>query len=158
MTPPPDPQPDADELATVLHYLNWYEMEFTRGRLKMKRRASRVVVWNSILTGLVAVVGAVTTYSGLAWLGVVSAALAGMMGVITSWDALFRHRELWILRSITLSELQALKRRIRFDVARGADRSSIAIDGIQELERILAEDLDNWGDIRRKANLGQSQQ
>lgn len=135
----------------VLHYLTYWEGEFARARLVVKSRASKVVVAGATATGLIAVVGAATSITGWAWLGIVSAALAGCVTVLGAWDALFRHRDMWHQRSVVLGRLQALKRTLQVRAASGEDRSELAEQGLAQLNAVLTEDLDSWSEMRRSS-------
>lgn len=152
LRPVEDPPNDADALDVVLHYTRAYESEFARARGVVKRRATYTVVTQSGITGLIAVVGATVSVTGWTWLGIVSAGLAALIGIIASWEAHFRHRELWRQRSLVLGELQALKRRLLFEVAATHDRHELAAWGREELERILAADLTSWAELRRRTS------
>ena len=116
----------------------------------IKRRASHVVLTVSTASALIAVVGAATAVLGWAWLGIVSAALAGVATVFDAWDGLFRHRELWHQRSLVLGHLQSIKRSIELRAAAGEDRTVLAFEARSELNSVLTEDLNSWSAIRHK--------
>lgn len=131
-----------------MHYLTFFENEFTRARRVVKGRARNVVVSTAILTALIAVLGALTAVLNLAWLGIVSTAVAGAAGVIERWDALFRHREMWVQRSAVTSELQRLRREAEFLRASEGATDEVGKKVLTRLEEILSQDLDSWTGIR----------
>lgn len=117
LRPPADPPADADPLDVAMFYVRHWEVEFVRARRVVKKSASNVVLAGSTATGTIAVVGAATTVTGWVWLGVVTAALAGLSGVLSAMDGLHRHRDLWVQRSLALGRLQALKRNTEMRIA-----------------------------------------
>ena len=149
LRPPPGPPAGADPLEVTLYYFSYYERDFARARQVVKRRARNVVVGTALANGAIAVVGAAIGLGGAAWLGLLSTGLAGLVGVLAAWDGLFRHRELWIQRSLVLGQLQAAKRELELESAVGAGpRAELAADGMRQLNRILAEDLTTWAELR----------
>jgi hypothetical protein len=144
--PPPD---GADALTAALHYLAFYEEDFARVRTTMKRRAKRVVVGTAAGNGAVGVIGAATAFSDLAWLGLVSAAVAAVIGVLAAWDGLFRHRDLWVQRSVILGRLNLARRNAEFAKAAGENPDDVAATAMSDLNAILADDLATWGDLKR---------
>ena len=146
---PDVPQADLDALDLALHYVTFYVHEYARARQVVKRRASTVVVLTAAGYGAIAVVGAVTAIAKAPWLGIVSTALTGFIGVLAAWDGLFRHRDLWTQRSAILGQLQALQRTIEVRRAAGEQREALAIESARRLDLILAEDISTWLDLRR---------
>jgi hypothetical protein len=146
---PVPPPPGADAFDIAMHYLANYEADYGRARRVVKSRASNVVVGVATANGLIAVVGVAVAVSGWSWLGLVTAGLAGTVGVLSAWDGLFRHRELWVQRSLILGQLQATQREARLRVALGEDRDIVAKDSMTALNGVLAEDLVTWAEIRR---------
>lgn len=147
LRPPPEP-PDGDAFDVAMFYVSYWEAEFARARQVVKSRASNVVVWVAVVSGLIAVIGAATAVTGWTWLGIVTAALAGAGGVLGAWDGLFRHRELWHQRSLVLGSLQALKRTTLVRARSGEERVALAAEVIGSLNSILSDDLAQWSDIR----------
>jgi len=115
---PPDPPRDKGALAVVSYYLRYYEVEYARARRVVKRRSSRAVVISSLATGGIAVLGVASAAWASPVFGLASTSLAGVIGVIAAWDSHFAHRDLWIQRSLVLSEIQELKRNVELE---GAD-------------------------------------
>lgn len=150
LRPPPDPPENGDAYDVALFYVKYWEAEFARARLVVKRRASHVVVAVATATALIAVVGAATAVLDWAWLGIVSAALAGFASVVGAWDGLFRHRELWHQRSLVLGHIQMIKRSTELRSAAGEDRTVLAGEAMSELNAVLTEDLNSWSAIRHK--------
>lgn len=131
-----------------MHYLIFFEDDFARARRVVKGRARNVVVSTAILTALIAVVGALTAVFNLAWLGIVSTIVAGAAGVIERWDALFRHREMWVQRSAVTFELQRLRREAEFWRATEGATPEVGQRILTRLEDILSQDLDSWTGLR----------
>ncbi|WP_194290094.1 SLATT domain-containing protein [Nocardia macrotermitis] len=146
----PEPPPEgADTLAISLHYLTFYRNEYQRSRVVVKTRAKRVVVWTAVANGLIAVLGAAVAVFQAPWLGLVSTGLAASIGVLTAWDGLYRHREMWVQRSVILGQLQALLRTTELRQAEGGDRKTLARGTMRHLNAILEEDLEAWTSLRR---------
>ncbi|WP_067884437.1 SLATT domain-containing protein [Nocardia vaccinii] len=146
---PESPPAGADTLAISLHYLTFYRNEYQRSRVVVKTRAKRVVVWTAVANGLIAVVGAAVAVFQAPWLGLASTALAASIGVLTAWDGLYRHREMWVQRSVILGQLQALLRTTELRRAEGGDHDALARETMRHLNAILEEDLEAWTSLRR---------
>lgn len=158
LRPPEEPPTDADAFDVAMHYLRHWEKEFLRARLVVKKRASRVVIAVSSATALIAVVGAATAITGWSWMGIVTAVLAGVASVVSAWDGLFRHRELWLQRSLVLGRLQEIHRHAAFELAlEPADRNRVATEVNKALSGVLSDDQLEWSELRSKASSGHRQ-
>ncbi|MBB5918829.1 hypothetical protein BJY24_007741 [Nocardia transvalensis] len=115
----------------------------------VKTRAKRVVVWTAVANGLIAVLGTAIAVYDAPWLGLLSTGLAASTSVITAWDGLYRHREMWVQRSVILGQLQTLLRTTELRQADGEDRNALARETMRELNDILEEDLEAWTSLRR---------
>jgi hypothetical protein len=115
----------------------------------VKKRAKRVVVSTAVANGLIALLGTAVAVFDAPWLGLLSTGLAASIGVLTAWDGLYRHREMWVQRSVILGQLQALLRTIELRRADGEDRNLLARVTMLELNAILEEDLEAWTSLRR---------
>lgn len=146
------PPTDATTIEVYHFYLDFYVKDFTRTRLVVKSRASAVVISTAILAALTALVGAITTLTGMAWLGIVTVASSGAVTVLATWDSYFRHRELWAQRSSILNELQAMQRDYSLSLAAGDSPDEIARFGMNKLEALLARDLTSWLEIRKQVD------
>lgn len=156
LRPPDDPRPDADALDVAIHYLGHWEKEFLRARLVVKKRATAVVIAVSTATASVAVVSAATAITGWAWMGIVTAVLAGIASVVSAWDGLFRHRELWLQRSLIVGRLQEIHRLAAFELAlEPIARNRVATEVIAALSEVLAADQLAWSELRSKSLSGQ---
>lgn len=132
-------------------HLDFYQRDFTRSRSVAKHRASRVVVWTSVFSGLTAVVGAVISFTGFAWLGILTAAFSGFVAVLTTWDSHFRHKELWAQRSGILHELQLMQRDYSMALATGEEPDVVAGVGMARLSSVLSRDLSSWLEGRERS-------
>ncbi|MBF6548835.1 SLATT domain-containing protein [Nocardia brasiliensis] len=146
---PKSPPADADALDISVHHLTFYLAEYERSRLVVKMRARRVVVWTSVANGSIAVLGAAVAVFDATWIGLLSTALAGFIGVLAAWDGLYRHREMWVQRSVILGQLQSLLRGTQLRQALGEDRDTLARYAMLQLNAILEEDLEAWTSLRR---------
>ncbi|NKY88998.1 SLATT domain-containing protein [Nocardia veterana] len=146
---PPSPAADADALTVSLHYLVYYRDEYERARLVVKTRAKRVVVWTAVANGVIAVLGTAVAVFQAPWIGLLSTALAASIGVVTAWDGLYRHREMWIQRSVVLGQLQALLRGVELRRAQHEDPELLARETMIQLNALLEEDLEAWTSLRR---------
>lgn len=145
----PGPPPEGSSAFEVaMHYLRFFESDFARARRVVKGRARNVTIWAAVLTASIAVVGALTAVSGLAWLGLVSTAAAGAVTVIERWDAMFRHREMWVQRSAVTAELQKLRRWAEFWRATEGGTEQVGKRILDRLEEIMGEDLSSWTGLR----------
>ncbi|MFF3574110.1 SLATT domain-containing protein [Nocardia jiangxiensis] len=146
---PDSPPEGADPMAIALHYLTFYRNEYHRSRVVVKTRAKRVVVWTAVANGLIAVVGAAVAVFHAPWLGLASTGLAASIGVLAAWDGLYRHREMWVQRSVILGQLQALLRTTELRLAEGEDRRMLARETMGNLNAVLEDDLEAWTSLRR---------
>lgn len=152
--PPPKPPEGSRPEEVFDFYLTHWEGELARARRVVKKRASRAAIWTTALTGVTAVLGAVTVAASsdlvVDVIGVVVTISASASAVIVTWNEHFHHRELWIQRSAALNELQALRR--RFELRKGKRCSSRkAMSLSRELEEILGRDLASWTRIQEQA-------
>lgn len=153
LRPPEEPPADADAFDVAMFYLRHWEKEFLRARLVVKTRATGVVITVSVATALVAVVSAATAITGWSWMGIVTALLAGVASVVSAWDGLFRHRELWLQRSLVVGRLQEIHRRATFELAlKSDDRHRIAFEVNTALNDVLSDDQLAWSELRSKAS------
>ena len=144
------PPSEASPIDVYRYYLDFYEKDFTRTRAVVKARASAVVVWSAILAALTAVVGAITSLTGLSWLGIVTVVLSGTAAVVAAWDSHFRHREHWKQKSSVLNELQLMKREFSFSLATEQDLGRVAQAGMTRLDVVLSRDLSSWLGLRKQ--------
>ncbi|MBY8873989.1 DUF4231 domain-containing protein [Micromonospora sp. PLK6-60] len=149
---PGSPPADADTLDVAMYYLEFYLADFSRARGVAKRRARVVVVATAAANGLIALLGATTTFTGLAWLGLCSVGVTAIIAVLAAWDGLFRHRELWIQRSVIVSRLHTVQREVYLRRASGEGRSEVANHCMLMLNQILDDDLTAWTEIRNAAS------
>lgn len=127
--------------------VHWLQ-EFTRNRLAYKSRAFWSTIAIAFLTGLSGVIGAVSAASGLAWFGIFNAGIGAIVATVFAWDGLFRHRDLWRARTVSLNELQSLDRESRMAVALGASETAVAESALPRLHAILATDVEQWTSFR----------
>ncbi|GAA3159212.1 hypothetical protein GCM10010531_08220 [Blastococcus jejuensis] len=147
--PPKHPPPRSSKIEILFHYLDHFEQEFVRARLIVKSRASKVVVGVAAANGGIAVAGAVTAVSGEAGLGVISTGLAARSPSRRRGTGIFRHRELWVQRTLVASDLQTLRRQVEMRRAGGEDANSLADAGMVGLNAILEADMAAWSEVRR---------
>lgn len=155
VSPPP---PGLSPYQIVEHYLNGYELHFKRARRTVKRRASRVTIVVSLLTGLVAVLGSVSAVLAADfWSGVVAiltTLASATVAVLLAWNDHFHHRELWIQRSAVLAQINDLRRRFAARTTRPwYERRSERVEAsaaLKDLAEILREDLESWTLIQRR--------
>ena len=151
---PPEPGASPTEIAE--HYLAKYEDQFKAARRTVKRRASGVTISASVMTGLVAVLGAISAVlAGDALsiaVAIATTLLSATVSVLLAWNDHFHHRELWIQRSAVLAELNELRRdyasrTTRPWYRRRRERAEAAM-ALNELSAILRRDLESWKRIQ----------
>jgi len=130
-----------------VHYLRFYVGDYARARRVVKSRLRRHVVWTASANGGIAVAGTAVAVWEQPWLGLVSTALAGLIGVLAAWDSLARHRELWIQRAAVLAELLAIKRDLELANAAGEDRREAGLRGMERLNVALSRDHETWAEV-----------
>jgi hypothetical protein len=133
-----------------MHYLSHYEREFAKARRTVKRRASGVLIAAGVGNTVVVVIGGVvTTWSALSWMGILSSGLAAGVAALLAWDNHFKHRDLWIQRSVILHRIQEIRRTSDVDLRLASpDRQQIALKTIDALNDVLREDIKSWSDMR----------
>lgn len=137
-----------------MHYLDFYEEEYAKTRLTAKNRFKYVTLWNSFAAALIALTGAIVAVWNSTWLGLVSTALAGSIGMANAWDGMFRERELWIQRSEMLGQLQLVKRTVQFRLAAEGNREDAARDGFEMMNTVMSRDLEGWMGLRQENSQG----
>lgn len=149
MRTPPDPPDDNNAFAVVSHYVGWYEKEYARIREFSKARVSRVITLIAALNAGIAILGVASAAWKYPWFGLASTALAGIAGILTARNNLFRDQELWQLRSSTLSRLQQLKREMQYRKASGEESVQLSCDTLAQLNELLDGDLRGWSGVSR---------
>ena len=125
-------------LDTAISYLTYYRSEFVNRRRAVKRRAWIAVVATATFNAGIAVVGAVVTLTRWSRLGIVSTVLAGAVAVVAAWDGHFRHRDLWVQRSLILQQLEQALRDAEINKRRsGAVADELAVEAMSTLDRVL---------------------
>jgi hypothetical protein len=123
----------------------------------VKKRAMIAVVATATFNAGIAVVGAIVTLTGWSGLGLISTLLAGAVAVVAAWDGHFRHRDLWVQRSLILQQLEQalrdaeIKRRIP-----KLNWDDLALEAMTALDRILKEEIDSWASIRKIDEVGRA--
>jgi hypothetical protein len=153
--PKPVPNDVDSSLAAMLHYLDWWEKDYARARRVVKKRAALVTIWTNVLTGIVAVLGAISAaLSNDPWMdlaAILTTAASATTAVLFAWNEHFHHKELWIQRSRVLSELQSLRREyesLSRQKQRRRSQDRLAKRLRTELRTVLGEDLQTWTSIQ----------
>lgn len=146
-----------EALDIALTYLNYYRSEYADRRRSVKKRAWIAVVATATFNSGIAVVGAVVTFKGWSGLGLVSTVLAGAVAVVAAWDGHFRHRDLWVQRSLILQQLEQALRDTEIKKRSGKHVwNELALEAMSTLDRILKEDIDSWASIRKIDEVGRA--
>jgi hypothetical protein len=141
-------------LDVIGSHLEHWIFEYSRGRVIVKRRAARVLIVTTLITGVIAVLGGVSALLAgdnfpVQVIGLVTTALSATSAVLLAWDGYFRHRDLWSQRSVILNRLEAL--RLKYELAREdgtADHNALG----DELTEILDLALRSWLQIQGKGS------
>lgn len=153
---PTRPGPKLQSLDVAFYYLDWWEREFNRTRKVVKRRAAKVTIWTTVLTGIVAVFGAISASISnnplQDLIAICTTGASATTAVLLAWNEHFHHKDLWIQRSQVLHQLQSL--RIEYERAsreaksrRARQRLARALN--ERLTAVLAEDVEDWKSIQR---------
>lgn len=152
----PPKQPDQEEpLDAMFYYLGWWETEFNRTRKVVKGRAAKVTIWTTILTGMVAILGAVSAaLSNGPWpnaIAICTTAASATTAVLLAWNEHFHHKDLWIQRSQVLNELQTVRieyERASREAKTRLSRKRLARKLNKRLTMILGKDVHDWKSIQ----------
>ncbi|CAH0256372.1 hypothetical protein SRABI98_03387 [Microbacterium sp. Bi98] len=155
LRPPSRPDPMLKSLDAMFYYLEWWEGEFNRTRKVVKRRAAKVIIWTTVLTGMIAVFGAISASASNNLLqdliAICTTAASATIAVLLAWNEHFHHKDLWIQRSQVLHELQTI--RIEYERASREAKSRrarrrLATNLSTQLKRVLAQDVRDWKGIQ----------
>lgn len=142
MPPPPEGAKPVDVMAAAISH---WKAEYVNARLSAKRRAAFVVTATTAASGLIAILGALTgifsTDLGPKIFSVVTTAAGAFSSALIAWNEHFRHRDLWVIRSTTVAELEQLQ--LEFDLARAARKVDSDFFSAK-LNKILHNALDAW--------------
>ncbi len=132
-----------------LHIAHWTD-EYSRGRVIVKRRAARVLLGTTLITGIIAVLGSTSALLAgdnlpVQIIGVATTALSALSAVLVAWDEHFRHRDLWAQRSKVLNQLGTLQ--LDYELARESPSPDIA-SMTERLDQILETALKSWLQIQ----------
>ncbi|WP_344013494.1 DUF4231 domain-containing protein [Microbacterium natoriense] len=155
LRPPSRPDPKLKSLDAMFHYLDWWEQEFNRTRKVVKRRAAKVTIWTTALTGAIAVLGAISASISnnplQDLIAICTTAASATTAVLLAWNEHFHHKDLWIQRSQVLHQLQNLRidyeRASRETKSRRA-RKRLAQNLSEHLKAVLAKDVQDWKSIQ----------
>lgn len=147
------PAPEGASLhATANHYLTAFHGEFYRTRRAVKKRAMLATIGGAVATGLVAVLASVaaalTPPSAAQVISILIAVVGAAAAILAAWDAHFQHRQQWIQKTATLSELTAL--RVWFDERNAIDPAdvSVALKVLEAIRDIFGQDVIGWRAIQ----------
>lgn len=152
---PTRPDPKLKSLDAMFYYLDWWEREFNRTRKVVKRRAAKVTIWTTVLTGLVAVFGAISASISnnplQDLIAICTTGASATTAVLLAWNEHFHHKDLWIQRSQVLHQLQSL--RIEYERASREAKSRRARHRLAQalsahLTAVLAKDVEDWKSIQ----------
>lgn len=148
VNPMPAVEPGTKPLDIIQKAIEHWLDQYARARLVAKDRAARVMLVTSILSGVISVLGAINVALADNVLAIAFSALttvcAATSGILVAWNEHFRHRDLWIIRSTTVFDLDRLQ--TEFTMAR-EDGTAEPEYFHQKLNAVLDDALKAWLDL-----------
>jgi hypothetical protein len=125
---------------------------FKRRRRRDKRKAFSLQMATVALSATISVLLGLRSLTGLEDLFAnIALALGALITVLAAADAFFSHRDLWILRTRTVRELEGLAREIEY-YQRGLGTNTperTDVDAFfDRLGEVVKKDNDDWGRLR----------
>jgi hypothetical protein len=139
-----------DILKNEIEYnIKYYEQKHT----KSKNRAYTFKIMSVTFSAMVTVLLGLNIDSFNVLLKNIALVMGALAAIINSIDTFYDGRSLWVKNTITLLKLKELKRKLEFCLS-GVDANSIdpckLNKYMEELQRILKNDLNEWLRIREK--------
>lgn len=124
-----------------------------KGRRKRdKRKAFSLQMATVTLSATISILLGLRNFTALeAWFANIALGLGALITVLAAADAFYSHRELWILRTRTVRELEALSRELAYyESSLGGDQPERSeVDRFFErLNEIVRKDSEDWGRLR----------
>lgn len=142
----------AERFSFLSAELGRQEELFGRRRRRDKRKAFGLQISTVVFSGGITILLGLRVDSPVQrQFGNISLVLGALITVLSAIDAFFGHRHLWILRTVTLRQLQDLRRHVEMYLA---GRSDAELDEqtldmfASELDRIIIDDRQSWLRLR----------
>lgn len=152
MAEPSDLGDCASRLAFVQSELDDQLKQYRRRRKRDKQKAFALQMSTVALSAAITVLLGMRNLIGLTNLFAnIALALGALITVLAAADAFFSHRELWILRTQTVRELQDLSRDLRYYVSslNGNRPCCAELDSFyRRLGEVIKRDNEDWGKLR----------
>ncbi|ONI85937.1 hypothetical protein ALI144C_12600 [Actinosynnema sp. ALI-1.44] len=131
-----------------------------KGRRKRdKRKAFSLQMATVTLSATISILLGLRNFTAFeAWFANIALGLGALITVLAAADAFYSHRELWILRTRTVRELESLSRELAYyESSLGANEPDRAeVDKFfAKLNEVVAKDSEDWGRLRNPAIPGQ---
>jgi hypothetical protein len=143
-------EPSASRLDFVQSELDEQLKRYARRRKRDKRKAFYLRMSTVTLSATISVLLGLRAINEPVFANV-ALGLGALIAVLAAADAFFSHRELWILRTQTVRDLQTLSRDLRYYVSslNGADPDPKDVDRFyNRLGEVIKKDDENWGKLR----------
>ncbi|GAB3909697.1 DUF4231 domain-containing protein [Kibdelosporangium lantanae] len=143
-------EPSAATLEFVQSELDNELKRYARRRRRDKRKAFYLKTSTVTLSATISVLLGLRAINEPVFANV-ALGLGALITVLAAIDAFFDHRELWILRTHTVRDLQTLSRDLRYYVSGldGAAPDQAEVDRFyQRLGEVIKKDDENWGKLR----------
>ena len=131
--------------------LRWY----SKRRKRDKRKAFGLRLSTVLLSAAISVLLGLRNLGGYADLFAnIALALGALITVLAAADAFFSHRELWILRTHTVRDLEDISRDLRYCMSKDLSEDALKQDVERiygDLNRAIARDSKNWDRLRAPA-------
>jgi hypothetical protein len=152
------PDEPSGELAFLRSELDQQLRRYSTRRKRDKRKAFGLRLSTVLLSAAISVLLGLRNLDGYADLFAdIALGLGALITVLAAADAFFSHRELWVLRTHTVRELEDISRDLRYCMSKNLSGAALE----QEVERIygdlnraIARDGKNWDRLRAPAVTG----
>ncbi|QKV75213.1 DUF4231 domain-containing protein [Amycolatopsis sp. Hca4] len=140
------------ELAFLRTELDQQLHRYTKRRKRDKRKAFALRLSTVLLSATISVLLGLRNFDGYTDLFAnIALGLGALITVLAAADAFFSHRELWILRTQTVRDLENISRDLRYCMSkdRSPEERKQDVERIYgELNRAIERDSRNWDRLR----------
>ncbi|WP_158104633.1 DUF4231 domain-containing protein [Amycolatopsis kentuckyensis] len=140
------------ELAFLRSELDQQLRRYSKRRRRDKRKAFGLQLSTVLLSASISVLLGLRNVDGHADLFAnIALGLGALITVLAAADAFFSHRELWILRTQTIRDLESISRELRYCTSKDLSPEELKqhVERIYgELNRAIERDSKNWDRLR----------
>jgi hypothetical protein len=149
---PDEPREPTGELAFLRSEIDKQLRRYAKRSRRDKRKAFALRLSTVLLSATISILLGLRNLDGYADLFAnIALGLGALITVLAAADAFFSHRELWLLRTQTVRDLENIERELRYSLSKDLSKDALKQDVERiygELNRAIERDSRNWDRLR----------